>query len=327
MKQTAIVPASRSELVTLEHFGPVPDWFAEWLNGLTPNTARAYRSGLSEFFTWRLAEGLNLSDITPAVASAYVEHLAGQGMKASTLNARVSACRSFFDRYGENSNLQNPFKAARVKDKIRATVQAMADEQIKKRKAPAVGFDAVRSASAALLAEKTIISTRDGILLLMAFLTGRRRSELAGMKWSHMEQRIDGVTIRVVRSKSNQDGSKEDYCHLFHATDRRFSLPFLLQEWRKVNKSDYLFPSIHKAGKIQNKPLHGRDIARLIKKHLGEQYTGHSTRRGFITEAYQRGESILNISHQTGQTGNTIQLHYADQIDKRENNAAKVFTT
>lgn len=298
----------------------LPEWFADWMAGLSANSRRAYKPALQQFNAWRLENALNFAEVNADHAAEYVLYLHQAGSKTSSIRARISALRSFYQRLNDGAN--NPFKSARVHDKLKFIGRS---SDTSKRKAKAIGYGAIKGAALNLLNGNRMIEQRNGIMLLVAFLSGRRRSEVVNMKWQDIEHLPDGMSIRIPRSKSNQYGDKEDSCHFFYSDDKRVSVPVLLNAWRKLNKSEYLFPSIHKSGEIQNKPLLGRDLNRVIKQNLGEQYSGHSLRRGFITEAYSRSATIEQISFQTGQNPNVIHQHYTDQIDRRAGNAAKAF--
>ena len=66
-------------------------------------------------------------------------------------------------------------------------------------------------------------------------------------------------------------------------------------------------------------------INRVVKKRLGNDYSGHSLRRGFITESFNRGATLVDIVHQTGQSPQTVQRDYLNELEKGKHNAARLF--
>ncbi|MFV2045421.1 MAG: site-specific integrase, partial [Anaerolineales bacterium] len=63
---------------------------ADALAGKNPQTKAKYRQRLRDFLKWRQKTGEPLSK---ALLGAYVEHLAGKGLAASTVNGHLTALR------------------------------------------------------------------------------------------------------------------------------------------------------------------------------------------------------------------------------------------
>jgi integrase len=54
--------------------------------------------------------------------------------------------------------------------------------------------------------EGPIASARDKALLLLGFVGGLRRSEMAALRVEHLTKHRSGYTIRIPRSKTDQEG-------------------------------------------------------------------------------------------------------------------------
>jgi integrase len=55
--------------------------------------------------------------------------------------------------------------------------------------------------------EGQIAAARDKALLLLGFVGGLRRSELAALRVEHLTKHRSGYTIRILRSKTDQEGT------------------------------------------------------------------------------------------------------------------------
>lgn len=303
------------------------DTMTRWNSQIPENTIRAYRYDVKQFREYCDDRGLDVATMTPGQAREYVAYLAAQ-YKPTTVARKIAAVRSQLTRFMESANItrSNPFDTMAVKDAITATRRDAALNGIGKDKATAAGYNDVLFAFKNMEHSTRTIDHRDRVMLVLGFLGGFRRSELAKLTWSDVELVSDGFRIKIWTSKTNQDGGKAEYKHFFHGSGST-SIPALMEIWRFVvgDKSEYIFPTITKGGKIENRPLSEKGINRVVKKRLGNDYSGHSLRRGFITESFNRGASLTDIVHQTGQSPQTVQRDYLNELEKGKHNAARLF--
>ena len=65
------------------------------------HTRRAYATAWEQFMAWAGARSVDPWAVTTAVAGAWVDELASEGLAASTINARIAALSSFYSYAGE----------------------------------------------------------------------------------------------------------------------------------------------------------------------------------------------------------------------------------
>jgi integrase len=171
-----------------------------------------------------------------------------------------------------------------------------------------------------------IASARDKALLLIGFAGALRRSELAAIRREHVIGHRKGITIKLPRSKTDQEGKGREVEILWGANEE--TCPVLaLENWLAASgiKEGFIFRSVGQYGKI-GAGLHSDSVGRIIKRMVRrakiahpEEYGGHSLRAGFVTEASANGATDGQIMKQTGHTTTTMVRRYSrgDKDDKQ----------
>ena len=170
-------------------------------------------------------------------------------------------------------------------------------------------------------------SLRDKALILLGFYSFCRRSELLGMRFNHLEFLEEGIQILIPYSKTDQVGEGR---YIFIAKkDDKYCPVTSLKNWLNViqiDKEDPLFYAINKSNKFnkyslnkQNQKLSLSDASfvKILKKRADlanlnniEKISGHSLRRGAISEARKNNISINDIMTQSGhKTSQMIDLY------------------
>ncbi len=147
-----------------------------------------------------------------------------------------------------------------------------------------------------------VINIRNRALLLVGFFGAFRRSGLVALKWEQVSFEGDGVVITLPRSKTDQAGDGQKVIIPFGNEDR---CPVrALIDWRQASCqwSGFVFRWVSKIGNVMNKGISGFQVNRIIQllaKEVGlanaDQYSAHSLRRGFATEAARKGASMPAI--------------------------------
>jgi integrase len=130
-----------------------------------------------------------------------------------------------------------------------------------------------------------------------------------------------GITIRLPRSKTDQEGKGREVDILWGVHNR--TCPVLaLKEWLETagieeDKEGFVFRSVDQTGKV-GKGIHPNSIGRLVKDLVRkanishpEEYSGHSLRAGFVTEASAGGATDGQIMKQTGHKTPMMVRRYA----------------
>ncbi|WKN61431.1 site-specific integrase [Rhodococcus opacus] len=179
-------------------------------------TRRVYASDWRRFRSWCHTHGHPALPAHPATVAAYpvdaADTLADAGEKAyspSTLNRWVSV----IGHYHRTTNLRNPCTEALVTSTlsgIRRTYATNGDRPRNPR-APLLTSDIVtivRSARQAVTGWATEVhERRDSALLLMGFAGAFRRSDLVALHCGDVAvHRLDGLHVRLRRSKTDQEG-------------------------------------------------------------------------------------------------------------------------
>jgi integrase len=206
--------------------------------------------------------------------------------------------------------LPNPLDGARVRELIKRVRRAYAARGARPNKKKAVPKDLLQAMLATC--DDSLVGIRDRALLLFAWASGgRRRSEVAAATIDNLERlpevlHEDGrrecrFIYRLAVSKTNQDGE----------SDPNEAKPIVgpaadaLEAWLKAAKisSGKLFRAIRR-GKI-GKSLSAHSVALIVKARahaagLEGDFSGHSLRSGFITEAGRQAKPLADVMRLSG---------------------------
>jgi integrase len=176
------------------------------------------------------------------------------------------------------------------------------------------------------------LGIRDRALLLIGFAGAFRRSELTSLDVADLDFIGNGMTIRLRRSKTDQEGRGETVGIPWGAN--RETCPVLaLQAWLDTAAitTGPIFRPIDRHGNIRPQRLSDRAVALIVKRHAeaagldAAKYSGHSLRAGLATSAAMGGASERAIMRQTRHRSLPMVRRYIREGDLfRENAAAQV---
>lgn len=262
------------------------------------STRRAYGAHWRTFTQWAAGAGVQSLPAAPETVVAFITHQAGKGRKVSTLQASLAAIAYMHKAAGA----VNPCDDMRVTTTMQGVRRKIGTRPAQK--APAT-LDVVRRMVIALPCD--LRGTRDRAIILCGFWGAFRRSELVALKVSDVTFTQTGAKVFIARSKTDQEGEGK-VKQLQSLADRSICPVAALREWLRVSgiQSGALFRGIDKAGAIHAGNMGGREVARIVKRackaaQISEaQYSGHSLRAGFVTDAAEKGAQAWEISEQTG---------------------------
>lgn len=196
----------------------------------------------------------------------------------------------------------NPCSEALVRELLGKTRRAYAKRGARPRKQRALTKDPLQ----ALLAtcDETLRGKRDRALLLFAWASGgRRRSEVAAATLENL-RRVDAKSYlyTLTHSKTNQAGQDrpEDVKPLVG------SAAAAMAEWLAASgiKDGALFRRIRKGGHL-GEPLAPAAVRDIVKQRCAlagveGQFSAHSLRAGFVTEAGKQNMSLPETMAMTG---------------------------
>lgn len=308
------------------------------IEGESANTIRSYQTALRYWSAWfglRFGRAIDLpvsvpvvlqfivdhaqrktpdglaSELPPALDRALVEggYKAGLGPPAlATLTHRVSV----LSKLHHLKALHNPCRDAKVRELLAKTRRAYAKRGVVQDKKAALTKEPLE----ALLAtcDDSLRGVRDRAILLFAWSSGgRRRSEVTAATTANV-RRIAARTyvFTLQRSKTNQagtDGHDNDKPIVGRAADA-------LEGWlQRSGVSDGpIFRRIRRGDQV-GEPLSPAAVRDIVKRHaalagLVDDFSAHSLRSGFVTEAARQNIPIGETMALTGHTSVTTVVGY-----------------
>jgi site-specific recombinase XerD len=304
--------------------GPVLDAAQKYVAMATSqNTLRAYRSDWADFSRWCEHERLRSYPATPAIVGLYVAALASKH-KVSTITRRLAA----ISRYHRDRNRYNPasMKYSSVCEVIRGIKR---EKGVRVEPKAALSTDDLRRMVTAL--PQSPRGLRDCAMLLIGFAGGFRRSELAVLELTDVEDTVDGLKILIRRSKTDQEGEGR-IIGVPYGSDPRSCPVRAYRKWILASAltEGPVFRHFHNK-KMGTTGISAQTVALVVKRaaeHAGIDPTdlaGHSLRSGCATVAARNGASERSIMNQTGHRSvSTLRKYIRAGSLFHENAAAKL---
>ena len=259
-----------------------------------PATARAYRADWADWTAWAEAHG---TPAMPADGEMLAVYLSGQAEthKPASIARRLAAIAA------AHRGVSQP----RTHPAVKAVLQGIRRlHGVKQAQARPILPEELRAAVADA-------SLRDRALLLIGFSGGFRRSELVALDIEDLAFAAAGLTITVVRSKTDQIGQ-----------GRQLGIPAgaateALTAYLADRASGPVF--LNDAGSR----LSGAAVGVIVKARLGAAYSAHGLRRGFVTAAVKAGKSVLAVQRTTGHRSLGMLSRYYEADVLGDDNAAR----
>lgn len=255
------------------------------------NTRKAYAADWADFQAWGDRVNEPVLPASPIATARYLAFLADSGLKVSTVARRCAAIRYAHKAAG----LEPPTNAEGVKAVLRGIRRTHGVKPV--RKAPAT--------AAALRAMLNFLpdsprGTRDRAILLLGFAAALRRSEIVDLKVNDIERRPGGALIHIGRSKTDQEAKGQI---VVVPNGARLQPIKAIDAWVAAAQltGGPLFREIDRHGRVGTDALSDRSVARIVKaaaKAAGlddAQFSGHSLRAGFVTEALGHGVDPFKV--------------------------------
>ena len=251
---------------------------------LSANTRAAYKADVVSFDAWRAGRMLSKTTV-----ELYANAMLGEGQPASTVNRRLAAVRWLARQLREQSLDDRTLSAAVAAELARqaervAEVPSVRDVNANK---PAAGryvkpaeFDAVLRGC---IADNSPAGYRDAALLLMAYSTGLRVSELAALSMASVTFGAGYVELEVygkggkLRKNYIADGAAG-----------------LLEDWLELRGkgAGSLFAPVGKGGRIAARHISRQALDKLLRNRIAEAglrsgFSWHDLRRTFISDRWR----------------------------------------
>lgn len=253
-----------------------------------PATARAYASDVAVFSAWCAARALSSCPAAPATLAIFLADEARRGVKPSTLSRRLAAIR-----YAHvAAQLEPPTNAEEVRHVLRGIRRTVGTRPA--RKAPATAERVLVMVSHC---PKTLTGLRDRAILLLGFGGAFRRSELAALDVSDLDETPDGLRVTVRRSKTDQEGAGA----VVAVTRGSHACPVMaVRAWLTAARitEGPVFRPVSKDSQPRAAHLTPYSVGQVVKVYAARAgydaaaFGGHSLRSGFLTSAAERGKPI-----------------------------------
>jgi integrase len=268
-----------------------------------PATLRAYKADWTHFSAWCAEKGFVPVPAAPEVVGAYLASLAETHAPA-TIRRRLSALGKMH-RYNDL-----PWNAAH--GAIQGPLQGLLRRHGRPpQKAAALSLAMLRKLLATC--DRTVRGRRDRALLLFGFAGALRRSELVFLNVEDVKVDADGLRLRILRGKTDQEGQGAEIGlprgrHVETCPLRAF------EDWQAVaqRRAGPLFRKVSASGRVGGAALHPDAVRRILlyrfrmagltPERFGQGFdrlSAHALRVGFITEAYAKGVRDEDIMRHT----------------------------
>ena len=288
-------------------------------SAVADSTRRAYAADLRHFRDWG-----GRVPATPSMVARYLAAFAGK-VKASTLSRRLAAIASAHTVLGKPS----PTRSELVQTTMRGIRRIHGSAQVQ---AKPISIEMLRLLAKPQRHLDPVRDLRDRALLVVGFAGGFRRSELARLKLENLAFDAQGVTVTLVRSKTDQQG-KGRVVALPHGPGRMCPAK-LLKSWiqlvRGMDPDDIeakpLFRRVDRYGKIGDR-LSGAAVGDVMRRRMCDcgldpsGFSAHSLRSGLVTAAAKAGVPTWAIQRQTGHRSESTVHRYIRGLSPFERNA------
>lgn len=278
------------------------------------NTRKAYRSDIRHFIKW----GGKLpcaADEVICYLHAFADHL-----NFRTLSRRVTAIKNWHIYQDHADPTANPL--------VKKTLTGIKNTHGQpKAKAPPLTLEQLSKITQHLQQSTHWMDARNNGLIQIGFFGAFRRSELVAICWEDIQFVKEGIEILIPKSKTDQGGEGQ-VCAIPFGNDILCPVT-ALKNWQQQVKTNEGF--VFQKSRKSNEPIKPSQVNQILKSVAtacqlpqADQYSSHSFRRGFATEASKKGAPFGAIMRQGRWRHEGTVLGYIDEGKKFENNAADV---
>jgi site-specific recombinase XerD len=310
-----VVPSRAVEL--LRRDGEAARDFAR--ESLSPATRRAYQTDVDAFMTWCQGRGVQGLPAEPETVAGFLAHEAERGLRASTVARRASGIRLLHRAAG--------FETPTTSEIVRTTLKGIRRSLgvAPQQKAPAtveVILDMMQHVP------DNLRGTRDRALLLFAFASACRRSELSALFVSDLTEVPEGFRVTIRKSKGDQEGEGQEIAVV---RGRKACPVAALKNWLEAASitDGPVFRRMRRGDVVLDDSLRPQGIAQVVKLYAEKagydpaDFSGHSLRSGFLTSAAARGASIFKLIEVSRHKSVDTLRGYIRKVEIFENHAGE----
>lgn len=293
---TALAPTSPRAIVERLSNGPKENYIERFYQGKDKATIRSYGKSLSEFARFLGVENLkDVADVILATASPielldigekFKEWLRAQGLRATTINARLVAVRSFCQMLQSLGSI--------------AWTMTIEDETVTRDRERTLGpeKDQITKVLNLLLEDKTDAGLRDLAILTILLEFALRRNELSTLKIENIDDASTGIRLNILGKKRKEREWTPNRASAFGSE--------IIRSWIKVrgNRPGPLIISFKPAKvnlPISERGLSGHGIWQILQKRAVEAgvegaFRPHGLRHAAITNFLETNQGDLRAA-------------------------------
>ena len=278
------------------------------------HTTRQYKSDLTNFEAWR-----NGRTITKTLVEEYAAQLQQEGKAPNTINQKLAAIRWFarkmadraMDELGDREMAEQALRVVAVKD-----VKGERPERGRH-----IQQGELSALMDACISDTSPAGIRDAAIIAIAWATGLRREEIAGITLADLTNKAtDSLDISVI--------GKGGKARTVYINDGALSA---LLDWLDVrgNEPGMLFVDVNKGGKVGSGKLSGEALRKMLEKRskkaeLSQPITWHDFRRTFAGNLWGAGIDGVTIQKLMGHASQNQTAKYDRRPEDARRQAVKV---
>jgi site-specific recombinase XerD len=276
-----------------------------------PNTLRAYRSDMAEFMEFAQKIGAKEFPYSSQMVSPHLMKCAQTGIRTSTIKRKVASISAIHRLAGYSDPTKGP--------EVRLAMRKI-ERRLGNRLKQAYPITRVLLDRLLAVCGNDLRGKRNRALLLLAYDSMRRRSELISLRVEDMEWLSDeGMSILLRRSKTDQTGTGR-WIHLGNETTAA------VEEWLEAASitEGLLLRGVNPQGSVTESLCDSR-VGRIYKR-LGQlaglsdevvkSISGHSMRVGGAQDLLNKGATLPQIMVKGGWAKTDTVMRYVERVHR-----------
>lgn len=279
------------------------------------NTGRAYQRDIEDYLAG--VETLTLKDTI-----VYFQLLHSQGYSKSSIDRKKAALSKFFQFLYENEFASsNPFTTQTFKMMMKKIAQ---DSEISETKlsnkpdAHHLKWDEIERILS--LCGPDLEGQRNKVIILLGVYEGLRRSEIVNLKWSDIQEEINGRAL-LIRAAKGGSGKIDLHPRVYEALQD-------LREMYSLNNLDTDYVIVSLSNNNHGERLTTKSVNRIVKslaKKAGiknsDEITAHDLRHTCAIQLLAHGASVEKVSRHLRHKNIQTTMTYLKTLELHENSA------
>lgn len=268
------------------------------------HTRRGYLADLAAFEAWRAGR-----PASKLLVEQYAAELQEAGLSPTTINRKLAVIRWAVRRAADMAQDYSPqdYQARALIAQAERIASVAGVRGIRQKKGRHIAPGELAALMATCENDPTPAGLRDAALIALAWSTGARRAELAGLTLGDWTPGPEGDGDLTIRGKGDKSRSAYVYNGAFAA----------LSDWLQERGSEPgpVFCRIDKGGKIAPlEHLSGESMRKLLSRRRAQArvqaLTWHDFRRTFAGTLLDNGQDLVTVQKLMGHSSPTTTANY-----------------